>query len=236
MSPTGYSEPLHYALFFIGAFGPFVGAFSLTYLNEEKEGVKKLWNRFWDFKVEKKWLLTSLLFFPAFYGVSYVIAHLIQGKSPVLVWVSQPSLLISYLTISFLGGGFCEEFGWRGYALDRLQSRYNAFTSSLILGVVWGFWHIPLWFIVGDSHSAEGLPMFFLFLLDILFLSVLFTWLYNNTGRSILPAVVLHTMHNFMTKLNLISGVSGPIYIILFYLTTIIVVIKYGRKSLVISR
>jgi len=81
-----------------------------------------------------------------------------------------------------------EEFGWRGYALDRLQAHYSALLSSVFLGIVWGLWHLPLFFMSGqDIYHSVPIPAF---ILGTIFLSILFTWIYNNTGRSILAVLI----------------------------------------------
>jgi len=230
LSPTGYSDPLLFIMFIGGAYGPFVGSFSMTFLDEGMEGVKNLGRRFWNLKTSRLWLLISLVLFPILYGASFIIAFLVEGTVPVLVWLSDPSMLLYIVAISFFGGGFAEEFGWRGYALPRLQAKWNALISSLILGLIWAFWHFPVWYIEGDSH--QGSP-FFLFALTIVFLSILFTWVYNNAEGSILAAVALHTTYNIMTKLGLLSPVGGVIYIILFFGLTLVVIPVFGYKKLI---
>jgi membrane protease YdiL (CAAX protease family) len=87
-----------------------------------------------------------------------------------------------------------EEFGWRGYVLDRLQERFGALRSSLLLGVVWAAWHLPLFLMEGTYQYLQGLGSlwFWLFLIGILPLTVVFTWVYNNTRRSTLAIVLLH--------------------------------------------
>jgi len=126
-------------MFIGGAYGPFIGSFSLTLLNEGKDGVKNLGQRFWNLKIARLWLLISFVLFPILYSASFIIAFLVEGTVPALVWLSDPSKLLYILAISFFGGGFAEEFGWRGYALPRLQAKWNALISSLILGIIWAF-------------------------------------------------------------------------------------------------
>ncbi len=86
-----------------------------------------------------------------------------------------------------------EEYGWRGFALDHLQQHWGALTSSLILGVCWGVWHLPLHFISGTTQAV--IPIWE-FVLQTIVLAVLYTWLHNNTGRSVLIAALFHTMGN----------------------------------------
>ena len=193
------------------------------------EGVKILGRRYWNLKTSRLWLLISLVLFPILYGASFIIAFLVEGTAPALVWLSDPSTLLYMVALSFAGDGFPEEFGWRGYALPRLQAKWNTLISSLILGLVWAFWHFPIWYIEGDIH--QGSP-FFLFALTIVFLSILFTWIYNNAEGSILAAVALHTTYNVMAKLGLLSPVGGVIYIILFFGLTLVVIAAFGYKTL----
>ena len=82
-----------------------------------------------------------------------------------------------------------EETAWRGFALPRLQVRYNALTASLILGLLWGVWHTPLFFMPGAVQTQ--LP-FLPFVLMAMGQSVLFAWVYNNTGGSVLLVALLH--------------------------------------------
>jgi hypothetical protein len=217
-------------MFIGGAYGPFIGSFSLTFLDEGKEGVKNLGRRFWNLKIARTWLLISFVLFPILYSASFIIAFLVEGTVPALVWLSDPSMLLYIVAISVFGGGFAEEFGWRGYALPRLQAKWNALSSSLILGLIWAFWHLPVWYMEGDSHQSSP---FFLFALTVVFLSILFTWVYNNAEGSILAAVALHTTYNIMTKLGLLSPVGGVIYIILFFGLTLVVIPVFGYKKLI---
>jgi membrane protease YdiL (CAAX protease family) len=233
LSPIGHSDQLFFMLFIIGGYGPFVGAFSLTYINEKKEGVKALWKRFWNLRIEIKWLLITILLIPALYAVSSLVVIIIQGTPPILTFLSQPWVIFNYFLTAFFAGGFSEEFGWRGYALDRFQVKVGALISSLIIGVIWGLWHLPVWFIAGDPHGIGGIPDFFLFLLETTFLSILYTWLYNNTNKSIFIAVIFHTIFNFMSFSIILSDIGDMIYLIVFYITVIIVVLFFIVKKLV---
>ncbi|HKJ59865.1 MAG TPA: CPBP family intramembrane glutamic endopeptidase, partial [Halobacteriales archaeon] len=95
-----------------------------------------------------------------------------------------------------------EELGWRGYALDRLQMDWSALSASLILGVVWAGWHLPLFFIEGSFHKEVvgfATAGFWLFMIGIVALSVIFTWVYNHISRSILGIIILHGWVNFVS-------------------------------------
>ena len=132
---------------YVAPFGPTIAAFLLTYINEGRNGAKELLKRGLDFRFRKIWLIPIFLLMPAIVGFSLLLAVLIGEPVPEIAVLSQPWVIIpAFFYILFLGGPLQEEFGWRGYALDRLQINYNALVSSVILGFIWGLWHLPLFF------------------------------------------------------------------------------------------
>jgi membrane protease YdiL (CAAX protease family) len=129
----------------------------------------------------------------------------------------------SFLPLLILGP-LSEEIGWRGYALDRLQTRWNSLTSSLIVGMGWGLWHLPLFFMVGTSQHELAFP-FVGFLVGTMANSVLFTWLHNNTSRSIWTAIFFHWIFTYAAQV-VGSGVTrSALYNWLEYVPYIIVAI-----------
>jgi membrane protease YdiL (CAAX protease family) len=93
----------------------------------------------------------------------------------------------------FLVGGGNEALGWREFALPRLQRSYSAFTASLLIGVCWFAWHLPLFLVAGSSQA--GVPVAY-YGIAVIALSVVFTWLYNETGGSDLLTMLLHAPVN----------------------------------------
>ena len=106
-------------------------------------------------------------------------------------------------------GPLSEEIGWRGYALDRLQTKWNAFVSALIVGLVWGLWHGPLFAMVGTSQHELAIP-FAGFLVGMMAVSVLFTWLHNNTAGSIWTAIFFHWLYTYSAQV-VASGVTRSV-------------------------
>lgn len=172
-------------------FGPGIAAFILVYQESSWDGVKKFAGRAISLDFNKWWLVPMIFLFPLM-GLLMMIIMPALGES--LEW-TVPSIIAfvgTFFIILLVGGGL-EEFGWRGYALDPLQKNSNALTASLVLGFMWGLWHLPLHFIAGTVQ--ENIPVW-QFILQTMVIAVLYTWLYNNTNGSLLVAILFHTIGN----------------------------------------
>jgi membrane protease YdiL (CAAX protease family) len=213
-------------------FGPLVSAFSLTYLNEGKKGLKDLLKRGVNYRIGKTWYIAIFFLFPIITGSALLLGILSGGALPELSVLSNPiSVAVIFVYIFFLGGPLEEEFGWRGYALDRLQANWNALVSSLILGVIWGTWHLPLFFIKGTIQSQTP---FWAFMLLVLCGTILFTWLYNNTGGSILATMLFHTMNNLSLVIFPTGTTLSGLYLLILNVAFVAaVLIIWGPKTLV---
>ena len=210
-------------------FGPLVAAFTVTGLTEGREGVRRFWRRFWDVRLAGVWLLVSFLLPILLIALPRLIVVPL-GYPLQLAWASQPLVLVGWFLSNLTrSGGISEEFGWRGYALSRLQARWNALVSSIVLGIVWTVWHLPLWFLAGSSQQGSS---FWLFLANLSLLSVLYTWLFNNAKGSILIAVVFHAMLNTVSQM-FPEPTANLFYWVLLGLTVVIVVAVYGPRMLV---
>ena len=121
----------------------------------------------------------------------------------------------------------------RGYALNGLQARYNALFSSLILGVVWALWHVPLFFMKGTFQHDQlrfATPGFWSYIFGPIIISVLFTWIYNNTNRSTLSAILFHFMINLTAELLPLTD-QGRIYsTVLVTLLSLMVIVIWAPQ------
>ncbi|MEM2902197.1 MAG: CPBP family intramembrane glutamic endopeptidase [Candidatus Bathyarchaeia archaeon] len=223
---------------YVAPFGPFLAAFLLAYINEGKEGVKELLRRGFDPRIEGIWYVPIFLLMPAITGFSLFLAWYTEGTAPELATSSQPWLILfNFVYIFFLGGPIEEEFGWRGYALPRLQMRHTALLSSVVLGVIWAFWHSPLNFMAqppGPQYQA-AIGMFLGSIFTMAFMSILFTWIYNNTGGSIFATLLFHTMVNLSTYVvfPVFETQTGPLYYLISIIAVSIVILAvFGTKRL----
>jgi membrane protease YdiL (CAAX protease family) len=221
----------------LGALGPALAALYLTWRAEGKEGFKRIVASSFGAKCKWSFLLWASLMLLGMHAASRLIYGLLATNLPVSEMLASPVMLIPVFIIMFLvGGGLDEEIGWRGYALDRLQSKYSALIASLLLGVVWIVWHLPVFFLPGTNQS---LIPFWLFTLSVIPLGVMMTWVYNNTNKSIFAAAFFHTVGNLAHELfRIMPTESSPaltgfvILTILYYLVTIVITVVFGAKTL----
>jgi membrane protease YdiL (CAAX protease family) len=228
-----------FIILIIMPFGPTISAFVVTVRTEGREGMIALWKRFWSRRFTPLWLVVTLLFFPLlFVYVRFTAMFLFSIEQPEFLLLSEPWLFIPPFLASILHGGLSEEFGWRGYALTGLQARFDATSSSIIMGIVEGLWHLPLAFMPGYAGwEGRALIIFFVWWIPV---SIFRTWIYNNTNGSVLAAVLFHAMGNTVTLIvpiniiQLIPGGMGYIYLTIVYIPVVLIVlIIYGHKNLV---
>jgi len=175
-------------------FGPFVAALWLTGRQGGREAVKRLLKRGWSLDFDKRWLLPTVLLMPAVSLITVVVMTLL---SLTVEWEFAPpwQALVPTFFMILLLNALPEEYGWRGFALGPMLNRSSALAASLILGLLWGLWHLPLHFIEGTVQSA--IPVY-QFVIQQMVLAVLYTWLFNNTRGAVSVAILFHAVANIM--------------------------------------
>jgi membrane protease YdiL (CAAX protease family) len=215
----------------ISPFGPTIAGFFATARTEGKAGVKRLWNKFWNRNLSWKWLLVILFFFPVKNLILRYSALVFAGTSQQpFDWFSQLCLVLPPFIASILHGGLSEEFGWRGYALPRFQAKWNALTAALVLGLIEGCWHIPLVFMPGDERFGMLIPVL---VFPYLATGIFRTWIFNNTGGSMLAAVLFHAAGNTAGWV-VPANVPSQLFADLIYSgLALVAVLFFGPKDLI---
>jgi uncharacterized protein len=144
-----------------------------------------------------------------------------------------PLAILNFGLVFLVGGPLGEEFGWRGYAMAALSAKLDWRVASLIIGMVWGLWHFPLFFLASSAQAHMPIP---LFMLNILAGSVVFGWLFEQTQGSVLPALVLHTSLNAWAGLLVIvptvtSGGSYAVVTGILVLIAVLLLLKPHSKT-----
>jgi uncharacterized protein len=228
-------------LLLLGLLGPMLGGVCCAYLTPKKDYRREYWVRVIDpSRVYARWWSVIFLFVPAAMTMAALLAFA-SGDSviPEIGKRLAKTLADPYTTISFALGVFMkgplpEELGWRGYALDQLQTRWSALASSLILGVLWAAWHLPLFFMKGMYHHDQGLwsAGFWLFMAGVFPTAIVFTWIFNNTNRSTLAAIIFHFVANVSYELGNVSDLTNLYATLIWFLSAMIIVALWGRRTL----
>ncbi len=183
--------PAIIVIYILGSFGPLLSAALVTKLTG---GSLRAWfSQALKWRVPVKWWLAAF-FIPILLYALMAGIHMLMGGNFNLAEVSPLLALPGGFLSVFLWGGGNEELGWRGLALPRLQERYNPLVSGLIIGVVWTLWHAPPGIIeLGFVSWAVDLPFY---MVTVTGISIVATWLYNQTGGSVLLTMVFHASVN----------------------------------------
>ena len=223
----------------LGGLGLPLGAVVMTWRVAGRDGLRDLGRRLVQpGRISGRWWAAALLLMPAvklsagglavLFGVTDAPFNLEEATA----LIAQPGELLAYLGFLLLLGPLPEEIGWRGYLLDRLQLRFSALGASLLLGLAWFAWHGPLFFMTGYFARAGGAPDPLQFGVMILLISVLYTWIHNHTGRSVLAAVLFHFSVNAAGEL---LDAPDPVAAYEAYLTAALVLIVlwgWGAETL----
>lgn len=224
---------------YLGGAGPLLAAILLVCLTQDRAGRRDYWRRIVEFKrIGAAWYVVLLLIVPVLTALAALLDALLGGGGGRLEaaahFIDQPLAILPFTLFALIFGPLPEEIGWRGYALDRLQARWNALVSSLILGAVWTLWHLPLFFIEGTYQNGLGVGTlsFWLFMLDKVPQSVLMTWIYNHNRRSTLSAVLFHFMVNFIGELFELTARADVFLILLWIVAAVAVTLAMGPETL----
>jgi len=142
---------------------------------------------------DKKWLYIVILLMPILSAISYWTINRIDNTITSDLLKTPWMIPLVFLQIFFIGGALGEELGWRGYALPRLLTLFSPMVASLILGLIWSFWHLPLFFMIGTVQS--NMPIW-QFMLQNTLIAFYFTWLYMRVNRNLFVMVLFHAIAN----------------------------------------
>lgn len=178
---------------YLGVFMPGIVAIAFTYRERGSAGLRVLLRRLVKYDVQAKWFMFALFFVATIKLLVALMLRLFTGAWPVFGTVPLPLMFGAAVFSTVSGGQAGEELGWRGYALPRLARPMGAGPASLLLGVIWAAWHLPLFFILGADTNGQSFPFY---LLQVTALSVAIAWVYWKTKGSLLVTMLLHAAVN----------------------------------------
>jgi CAAX protease family protein len=203
------------ALFLFGTFAPAIIAVTLASASEDEacdgtrheRGAVALLRRIGRWRVGARWYVFALAYMAAIKLLVALIMRLGTGAWPRFGETHAVVMIAAIALSTWAQAG--EEIGWRGFALPRLTRRFGLVGASLILGIIWAAWHLPLFFIRAGDTYGQSFP---LFLSEVTAMSVALAWLYWRTGGSLLLTMILHSAINNTKDIvpSVVTGATNP--------------------------
>lgn len=178
-------------MFLLGVFAPGITAVALTARHEGRAATEALIGRILKWDVGARWYVFAIGYMPAIKLMVALVYRIATGEWPRFGQEPVFIMLAAIMISTWVQAG--EEIGWRGYALPRLSARFGLGSASIILGIIWAAWHLPLFFFPASSTLGQSFP---LYLLQVTAISVAMAWLYWRTGGSLLLVMLLHASVN----------------------------------------
>ena len=195
---AGDLSALHYALVAVGAAGPSAAGLLCTAREEGRAGVRRLVASLLAWRLAARWYALALGG-PLAVALLSIAAYQLAVGDDIFSELEATAVLLApvALVAAVFAGSLQEELGWRGYALPRLLDRWSAVPAALLVGVAWALWHLPLY---GIADGQQRTPLA-IFLVSVVALSLVYTWLWLVTAGSLLIAVLLHSSTNVASVL-----------------------------------
>lgn len=220
-------------VWFFAIFSPSISALIVAGIIGGIPEIKRLLTGFTHWKVGFRWYFWAAFLILGPLAITMIYKALGNPSAGIRPGETILSML-GIIVFQLFSGPIAEELGWRGFALPRLQAKYTALVSSLILGVIWTCWHIPYFFVTGATQMSIPFPIYLVLVLTITFY---LTWLFNNTRGSLIITILAHFFYNLTAFL---TGVLGLMPAMLFYMTAgpllalvvVAVVFIYGPRYL----
>lgn len=186
-----YGDSLLQVLALPGVFAPAIVALGLTWRAEGAAGVRALLRRIAQVNVGWRWYVFAAGYMVAIKLTVAVLHRLAAGVWPRFGTESLLVILPAILISTPMQAG--EEIGWRGYALPRMAARWGLAGASVLLGVIWAAWHLPIFFIADADKFGQSFPVY---LLQVTAISVAMAWLFAQTKGSLLLVMLMHAAIN----------------------------------------
>jgi membrane protease YdiL (CAAX protease family) len=222
-----FDNPVFQFLLILPAIGPALAAIIVTRASDGKAGFRLLFKPLLQWRVGALWLGIAIMT-PALLLVVGKMATQVLGfvATPEPQGNNMVAIAISAFVMSLLSNPW-EEVGWRGFALPRLQKSHNALTATLAVGVLWGLWHLPLFFWTGNPMSDYPFLAWFIGTVAV---SFVYTWLYNSAKGGLLVVTLFHVLGN--TFGVIISGVSITALAFVYCVAAVLLVVVFGKDNL----
>jgi membrane protease YdiL (CAAX protease family) len=175
----------------LGVFAPALVAMALTAHASGRTGIDTLLRRIIEPPVAWRWYAFAVFFYVGIKLLVAVVYRTLQGQWPT--FGSDPWYILAFAIVFSTPVQAGEELGWRGFALPRLAARLGIGPASVVLGLIWAAWHLPLFYMPGSDTEGQSFPVY---VIDVTALSVAIAWLYWKTGGRLLLTMLMHAAIN----------------------------------------
>lgn len=196
------------AALFIGAWLPNIAGILVTGVVDGRDGLRRLFSRVVRWQVGYKWYIIAWCVPLVITLLALSIYALVGNTRPA---PAPEALLVELLLFNIILGPLGEELGWRGTALPLMQERWNVITASLVLGVIWGLYHVPTFILPGLPQN--NVPVL-AFMLGAMALNIFMVWMFNHTHGSLIMPFLAHWSFNFIGSATGIYGVPALLWIV----------------------
>lgn len=234
---ASYQPSMHYLLLplvFAGLSAPAIASLIMLMKSGNTELRHDFFQRLRPSGIKRKFIPVVLFLFPCIILLAILLSLLFGQPVNQLFVITQPSDLLLQgrnflmsLFVLFLIGPF-EEIGWRGYGIDSLTEKLTLMRASLIFGAVWGVWHVPLFLIKNGGLQQEiwdlGLLQTFIYFSGLFLITIITNWLYAKNNRSILIAILFHSIYDTCLTIFHIKPVTWLILWLLLLLVSVVII------------
>lgn len=225
--------PIGTFIFYFGGGAPSVVGLFIVFLTYSRAERRDYFKRCFSLKyMEWKWPLIVFLIFSIistvciYIGVN-ILGYDMPGMDYIHAIIGNPLMVPLVILISLVSGPLNEEFGWRGYALDKLIVRFGFLKASLLLGFIWAIWHLAWYFTPGQAQYnllQDSLFDALMMVPSLMLLSVFVSFVYIKTKRSILAGALVHMFSNLLGS-QLLSPYSSEMSMLIRYVKMIFFII-----------
>ena len=209
---------------------PGIVALILTAIFFKKNGLKTLLKAVVKWRVKFKWYIIIIILSIALCGLSLLLFNWTYGQ------INNPDPAYNFIFCFILIlplSALWEEIGWRGFLLPILQEKYTPLKASIIIGFVWGLWHLPIYLAI-DPYGNKTINYFLFMFIGCFALSIIATWLYNSTKGSLLICILFHNAINTSAAYfygNLKGNEFRPLIILIVLLVVATICICFKTKG-----
>lgn len=214
-----FDSPIFY---FVGGIGPMVAAYIVLRMQHGKTAIEKLFSPLFRWKVSAIWYIVAVLGFAVILSAASALGG--DLKEQLINLSITPALIIPF--ISYFVAAIPEEVAWRGFVQPRIQTRYSALVSALIMGGLWALWHLPL--LLNKNNVMSTYPKY-LYFIELLADSIIYAWLFNSSSGSVL---ILTIYHSFVNTFGILLNPDRLEQTAITVFAAIIIIIVFGAANL----